>query len=137
MARSFIILALVVVALSLAVAGRFRYPLRPSFAMDRFFVRLQLGGNGVALVAAAMLPFLTAFQGLWAFGFLAAALLVTALFLFPLKLPAVRPVRASTSGRRSVRAESLTRTRWPYQTAFAAGYVSLLIYIWSIFGLFF
>lgn len=137
MVRFLLILALVVIAMSLAVAGRFRYPLKLGSAMDRFFVGLQLAGNGVALVAAALLPPLTDRQGLWGFALLAAALLVAALSLFTLKLPAFGPARASTSGARSVKADSLTRTRWPYQTAFAAGYLSLLIYIWSIFGLYY
>lgn len=137
MAGLLLIVTLVVIATSVAVAGRFRYPLEPRSSLDRFFVGMQLVGNGLALLAAVLLPTVTGFHGFWGLAYLAAALLVAAFALYPVQHSARGPARPDTSGRHSVAAGDLNRTRWPYQTAFASAYLSLLFYVMSIFGLYF
>ncbi|WP_216659663.1 hypothetical protein [Paenarthrobacter sp. CM16] len=105
--------------------------------MDRFFVGLQLAGNGVALVVAVLLPAFSTFQGLWGLAYLSGALLTGAFALYPMKLSAIGPAKVSTDGKRAVVPAAIRRTRWPYQSAFAGAYLALLIYAISIFGLYF
>jgi uncharacterized membrane protein YfbV (UPF0208 family) len=137
MDRFLLLGALVVISLSLVTAGRFRYPVKPGSALDTFFVRLQLAGNVVSIIIAAVLPSLTGFQGLPWLSYTAAALVVSALAFYPMKLPALDGLRAPTNGKRSVKTVELRRTRWPYQTLFAVGYLMLLAYVMSVFRFYF
>jgi hypothetical protein len=132
MERFVVILAFVLIAASVAAAGRFRYPVKEGTRADLFFERLQLSGNFLALAVEMALPIVTDFVGVPALSFIAGGFQLAAIIAYRVQLPAIRPVRASTSGRHSVNEVSLRRTRWPYQTLFALGYIILLAYLFSI-----
>lgn len=132
MGRFLVIFAFVLIAASTATAGRFRYPVKEGTRLDLFFERLQLSGNVLALALEMALPIVTGFVGVPALSFIAAGFQLAAILAYRVQLPAIRPVRASTSARHSVDEASLRRTRWPYQTLFALGYIILLAYLISI-----
>lgn len=137
MEKILLILALVVISISLVTAGRFRYPLQPGSRMDRFFVRLQIVGNIVALAIALLLPSATEHQGLSSLSYIAAVLEACALALIRVKLPAPWSLWIPPAGKRAAEPANLDRTRWPYQTLFALGYMALLAYVLSVFRFFF
>ncbi|WP_120521921.1 hypothetical protein [Arthrobacter celericrescens] len=136
MARFLILLSIVLIAASVAVAGRFRLPLKENSRIDVFFQRLQLLGIVIAAVAELALPLATGWLGVPALAYTAAALHIASLTVYRVKLPAVQGIRPRTTGSHSVNERDLRRTRWPYQTLFAVGYVVLLIYIFTIYGYF-
>jgi hypothetical protein len=131
--RFLILLALILVALAIATAGGYRYPIKEGSRADRFFERFQLAGNVVAIGVELLLPIVTVFVGLPLLSYSAAALQLLAVTIFQMQLPPVRAFRPGTSGYHSEE-NNLRRTRWPYQTAFALGYFFLLAYVFSIFA---
>ena len=137
MERFLILLALVLVAVALCTAGRYRYPIKEGSRADQFFERLQLAGNVLAIGVELLLPIVTLFLGLPLLAYTAAALQLLAVTIFQVQLPPVRAFRPGTSGQHSVEANMLRPTRWPYQTAFALGYFFLLAYVSSIFAKYF
>jgi hypothetical protein len=137
MERFLLLGSLVLISLSLVNAGRFRYPVKPGSALDHFFIRLQIGYNFLAILVAAVLPSFTGFQGLPWLAYAAAGVVTLALAVYHIELPALGRLRASTEGKRSVEAPSLRRTRWPYQTLFALGYMMLGAYTFSVFQFYF
>lgn len=137
MERFLILLALVLVGLAVAAAGRFRLPVKEGSRTDQFFVRFQLAGNVVAIGVDVLLPIVTVFVGMPLLAYSAAILQLLAVTIFHVQLPPVRWFRPGTSGQHSVEEENLRRTRWPYQTAFAMGYAFLLAYVLSIFPTYF
>lgn len=137
MGRFLILLALVLVALAVATAGRHRYPIKEGSRADRFFERFQLAGNVVAIGVGLLLPIVTVFVGLPLLAYTAAAFQLLAVAIFQVQLPPARAFRPGTSGYHSVEENNLRRTRWPYQTAFALGYFFLLAYVFSIFARYF
>lgn len=137
MEQTLIIFSITLVAASVCIAGRYRFPLKEGSRADLFYERLQLYGNFVAIGVELVLPFVTGFVGLPVLAFTGAILQTAAVAIFQVKLPAIRIVRPQTSSSHSVAVDELRRTRWPYQTTFALGYVSLLAYLATIFGYFF
>lgn len=137
MERFLLLGALVLISLSLVNAGRFRYPVKPGSKLDRFFVRLQIAYNILSILVAVLLPSFTGFQGLPWLAYSAAALLTLALAVYPVELPALGKLKAATEGKRSVKAPQLRRTRWPYQTIFALGYVLLAAYTFTVWRFYF
>ena len=137
MERFLILLALVLVAVALCTAGRYRCPIKEGSRADQFFERLQLAGNVLAIGVELLLPIVTLFLGLPLLAYTAAALQLLAVTIFQVQLPPVRAFRPGTSGQHSVEENMLRPTRWPYQTAFALGYFFLLAYVSSIFAKYF
>lgn len=135
--RFLIFLALVLVALAFTTAGRFRYPIKEGSRADQFFERFQLAGNVAAIGVELLLPIVTAFLGLPLLAYTAAALQLLAVTIFQVQLPPFRAFRPGTSGQHSVEEHDLRRTRWPYQAAFALGYLFLLAYVFTIFAKYF
>lgn len=131
--RFLVFSAPILVAFSVLIAGRFNFPaVREGNALDRFFIKVQLGLNVVSIPLAAILPVLTSFKGQPWLAYIAVVLVTTALLVYPVQLPARRPVAPSTKALRSVAAPELRRTRWPYRTLFALGYSALLIYAFPL-----
>ena len=125
--------ACILVALSVVTAGRFRFiPVREGNSLDRFFIKLQLGLNIVSIPLAAILPILTKFDGQPWLAYVAVALVTASLVVYPVRLPALLKLAPSTGGKRSVAAGHLRRTRWPYQTLFALGYLALVVYAFPL-----
>lgn len=137
MERFLIVLALGLVSLATATAGRYRYPIKEGSRADQFFERFQLAGNIVAIGVELLLPVVTAFVGLPLLAYIAAAPQLLAVIIFQVQLPPVKAFRPGTSGQHSVGEDNLRRTRWPYQTAFALGYFFLVAYVFTIFGRYF
>ncbi|MDT0195547.1 hypothetical protein Q9R30_09285 [Arthrobacter sp. AB6] len=137
MERFLILLAIVLASVAVCVAGRYRFPIKEGSRADHFFERLQLAGNVVAIGVELLLPAVTGFLGQPLLAFAAAILQVFAVSIFRVQLPPIRAVRPGTAAQHSVGERELRRTRWPYQTAFALGYVLLLAYVASIFGMYF
>ena len=129
MAQTLIIFSFVLVSASVSIAGRYHFPIKEGSKVDLVYERIQLYGNFVAIVVELLLPLVTGFVGLPLLAFAAAIFQTVAVVLFRVKLPAVRPVRPQTSALHSVADDELRRTRWPYQTSFALGYVLLLAYL--------
>ena len=125
------------ISLSLVTAGRFRYPVNPGSALDRFFVRLQIVYNVLSILVASLLPSFTGFQGLPWLAYSAAVVVTLALAVYPVELPALGRLGPSTVGKRSVKAGALRRTRWPYQTLFALGYIMLAAYTLAVWRFYF
>ena len=132
MERLLLLGALVLISLSLVTAGRFRYPIKPGSAPDRFFVRLQIANNVLAILVAALLPLFTEFQGLPWLAYSAAGVVTLALAVYPVELPAFGRLAPPTEGKHSVDAAALRRTRWPYQALFAIGYAMLAAYTFTV-----
>lgn len=125
--------ACILVALSVVTAGRFRFiPVREGNSLDRFFIKLQLGLNIVSIPLAAILPILTKFEGQPWLAYVAVALVAASLVVYPIQLPPLLKLAPSTRGKRSAAAADLRRTRWPYQTLFALGYLALLVYAFPL-----
>lgn len=125
--------ACILVALSVVTAGRFRFvPVRVGNSLDRFFIKLQLGFNIVSIPLAAILPILTKFEGQPWLAYVAASLVTASLVVYPVQLPPLLKLAPSTRSKRSVAAADLRRTRWPYQTLFALGYLALLVYAFPL-----
>lgn len=137
MERFLILLALGLVSLAIATAGRYRYPIKEGSRADQFFERFQLAGNVVAIGVALLLPVVAVFAGLPLLAYTAAALQLLAVTIFQVQLPPVQAFRPGTSGQHSVEEDNLRRTRWPYQTAFALGYFFLVLYVFTIFARYF
>lgn len=130
---SLLLSACILVALSASAAGRFRFiPVREGNSLDRFFIKLQLGLNVVSILLAAILPIVTKFEGQPWLASVAAALVSASLVTYPIQLPAWRKLAPSTRGKRSVNAADVRRTRWPYQTLFALGYLALVLYAFPL-----
>jgi hypothetical protein len=132
MAQFLLTFAVILISMSLVTAGRFRFPLEPGSKLDNFFVHLQLVGNILAVVTAALLPIVTEYRGIPALSFIAAILVVAALAIYQVKLPSIWNTERTTAAKHSVDAESLVRTRWPYRTLFAVGYFVLLAYVFTV-----
>jgi hypothetical protein len=137
MERFLLLASLVLISLSLVNAGRFRYPVKPGSTLDRFFIRLQIAYNFLSIAVATLLPSFTGFQGLPWLAYSAAALVILALAVYPLELPALDALSPSTEGKRSVKAPDRRRTRWPYQTLFALGYMVLAAYTLTVWRFYF
>lgn len=137
MARFLIILAIVLVAASLSIAGRHRFHIKEGSRTDHLFEQLQFVGNVAAIGLELLLPIVTGFLGLPLLAYAAAAFQLLAVTSVRVELPPIRTLRPGTSGKHSVDKDHLRRTRWPYQTAFALGYVLLLVYVATIFGMYF
>ncbi|WP_115788956.1 hypothetical protein [Arthrobacter silvisoli] len=137
MARFLIFLSIVLIAASLATAGRFRFPLKEGSRTDLFFQRLQLLGIVIASVVELALPTATGWLGLPVLAHTAAALHLASLAVYPVKLRAVQGIRPGTTGSHSVNEQDLRRTRWPHQALFAIAYITLLVYIFTIYRFFF
>lgn len=137
MERSLIIFSVILISASVCIAGRYRFPIQEGSKVDLFYERLQLYGNVVAIGVELLLPFVTGFVGIPVLAFTAALFQAAAVAIFRIKVRAIRIVRPKTSASHSVAVEELRRTRWPYQTSFALGYVSLLAYLATIFRYFF
>ena len=135
--RFLILLALVLVALAFTTAGRYRYPIKEGSRADQFFERFQLAGNVAAIGVELLLPIVTVFLGLPLLAYTAASLQLLAVTIFQVQLPPFRAFRPGTSGQHSVEENDLRRTRWPYQAAFALGYLFLLAYVFTIFAKYF
>jgi len=137
MGRFLILFSVVLVATSVVTAGRFRFPLKEGSRPDVFFQRLQLTGIVIATVLELALPAATSWLGLPLFAYTAAALHVASLAIYRVKLPAIQGIRAGTTGSHSVKEQDLRRTRWPYQTLFALGYMTLLVYVFTVWRFYF
>jgi hypothetical protein len=137
MERFLILAALILVAISISTAGRYRYPVKEGSRLDQVFERLQLAGIVAAIGVGLSLPTVTGFTGLPGLAYSAVFLQVFAVAIFRIQLPPIRGFRPGTEGRHSVEESEQRRTRWPYQTAFALGYVLLLAYVASIFAIYF
>jgi hypothetical protein len=83
----------------------------------------------VAAVIALILPSLTRFAGMPMFAYLAAALIVTSLFLYRLQPLGLRVRIAHAGGQRAKPLAEQERTRWPYALTCAIGYLIMLAYI--------
>jgi hypothetical protein len=68
--------------------------------------------------------------------YVAALLVVAALACYPVNLPSIWNTEGTTAAKHAVDANSLIRTRWPYQTLFALGYCVLLTYVFTVPPLF-
>ena len=94
--------------------------------------RINLAFHCVAVVIALILPSLTRFAGMPIFAYLAAALIVTSLFLYRLQPLGLRVRIAHAGGQRAKPLAEQERTRWPYAWTCAIGYLIMLAYIWTI-----
>jgi len=103
-------------------------PVREGNSLDRSFIKLQLGPNVLSIPLAAVLPILTRFEGQPWLAYIAVALVSASLAMYPVQLPALPPLTPSTQAKRSVETSGLRRTRWPYQTFLALGYLALVLY---------
>jgi hypothetical protein len=137
MGRFLILLSIFTVAASVATAGRFRFPLKEGSRVDVFYQRLQLAGIVLAAAVELTLPTATNWLGLPALSYTAAALHLASLAVYRVKLPAIQGIRPGTTGSHSTEEHDLRRTRWPHQTIFAVAYVTMLIYLFTIFRYFF
>ena len=135
--RFLIWLSIVLIAASLATAGRFRFPVKEGSRTDVFFQRLQLLGVVIAAVVELVLPAATGWRGLPVLAYTAAALHLASLAVYRVRLRAVQGIRPGTTGSHSVNEQDLRRTRWPYQTLFAVGYMILLVYVFTVYRFFF
>jgi hypothetical protein len=130
---SLLLSACILVALSVVTAGRFRFiPVREGNSLDRLFIKLQLGLNIVSIPLAALLPIVTKFEGQPWLAFVAVALVTASLVVYSVQLPPLLELAPSTRGKRSIAAADLRRTRWPYQTLFALGYLALVVYAFPL-----
>jgi hypothetical protein len=137
MGRFLILLAIFTVAASVATAGRFRFPLKEGSRADVFYQSLQLAGIVLATAVELALPTATNWVGLPVLSYMAAALHLTSLAVYRVKLPAIQGIRPGTVGSHSADEHDIRRTRWPHQTIFAVAHVTLLIYLFTIFRYFF
>jgi hypothetical protein len=137
MERFLILLAIVLASVAVCTAGRYGNPIKEGSRADHFFERLQLAGNAVAIGVELLLPAVTGFLGQPLLAYAAAILQIFAVSIFRVQLPPIRAFRPGTAAQHSVAEQELRRTRWPYQTAFALGYVLLLAYVATIFGMYF
>jgi uncharacterized membrane protein len=90
--------------------------------------------NAGLCLLAMILPLTTAFVGIPALAFIAAALLLSSLFLYRVKVRDLRTRLASNNGRRALPADAQAKTRWPYTLVYVLGYAFMATYIATING---
>ena len=98
--------------------------------------RINVALHIVALAIALVLPSLSRFAGTPIMAYLAAALIITSLFLYRLKPLGLRVRVAHAGGKRAKPLAEQERTRWPYALTCGLGYLVMLAYIWTIVGIY-
>jgi hypothetical protein len=126
-----VILAFCLILFSLSISGRSEY-IKQGSKLDVALERVQLAGNFVACIVGAVLPSLTHFLGLPLLAYLSACCHLTAVALYHVQLPPIWFIRPSTRGEHSVGVFGMRRTRWPYQTIFALGYLLMTAQLVSV-----
>jgi hypothetical protein len=101
--------------------------------MDRNLGMINLFCNAGTCLLAIVLPLTTNFIGMPMLAFTAAALLLSSLFLYPIKFLDLR-TNLATNGRRALPPNAQAKTRWPYTLVYVLGYVFMAIYIGTING---
>lgn len=134
--RFLIIVAVIIIGGSLAIAGHQRFSGKESPGTRQLMEQLQLTGNMLACAVEALLPFATAFRGVPALSFSAAVLQFVAVALHRAQLPPVRALHKEDEAPRDGGHE-LRRLGWSYHTVFATGNVLLLAYLATIVEYFF
>lgn len=117
---------------AIGYSGRFKLPIKRGSLSHRVLGRINLAFHGLVVVTALVLPSLTRFTGSPIFAYLAAALIVTSLFLYRLQPLGLRVRIAHAGGQRAKPFAEQERTRWPYAWTCAIGYIVMLAYIWTI-----
>lgn len=117
---------------AIGYSGRFKLPIKRGSMMHTVLGRINLAFHGLTVVSALALPALTSFAGGPTFAYLAAALIVTSLFLYPLQPLGLRVRIANAGGQRAKPLAEQERTRWPYASTCGIGYVVMLVYVWTI-----
>jgi hypothetical protein len=121
---------------AIGYSGNFRLPIRRGSPLHVVLGRNNLALHGLTVLIALVLPFVTLFAGASMLAFLAASLVVTSLFLYPLQPLGLHVRFVHAGGRRSKPLAEQEKTRWPYAWTCGIGYVVMLIYIWTIAPLF-
>lgn len=119
-------------AYGIGYLGRFKYPIKRGSLAETVYRRINVAFHIVAVIIALLLPPLTSFAGPAIFAYVAAALIVTSLFLYRLQPLGLRVRIAHAGGQRAKPLAEQERTRWPYAWACGIGYVVMLAYIWTI-----
>lgn len=114
--------------------GRYRFPLKRESRMDRILGAINVFCNAGLCLLAMILPLTTDFVGIPALAFIAAALFLSSLFLYRVKVMDLRTRLASNDGRRALPADAQAKTRWPYTLVYVLGYAFMAIYIATING---
>lgn len=117
-------------------SGQFRLPIRKGSPLHVSLGKINLALHGLAIVVALLLPFVTGFAGVPLLAYLAAALVVASLFLYPLQPLGLHVRIVHAGGRRAKSLAEQEKTRWPYVWTCGIGYVVMLLYIWTILPLY-
>ncbi len=122
------------VGYSLGFSGRFGIPsiIRRGSRIETVVRRINVAFHVAAVAIALVLPPLTLFIGAPIFAYLAAALIVTSLFLYRLQPLGLRVSVTNAGGQRAKPLAEQERTRWPYAWTCGIGYAIMLAYIWTI-----
>ncbi len=102
--------------------------------MDRVYGAINVVNNGLLSFVAAVLPFATGFVGIPALGFAAAALCLSSLFLYRIRVADLRMRFVNNTARRAKPPDQQKKTRGPYTLAYMLGHCFMLAYVVTIFG---
>ena len=120
------------VAYAIGYGGNFRLPIKKSSLTHRVLGRINRTYNILVAFIALGLPPLTQFAGAPILAYIAAALVIGALFLYPLKLLSLRVRLFPARGQRAKPLAEQERIRLPYAWTCGIGYAVMLAYVFTI-----
>lgn len=121
---------------AIGYSGQFRLPIRKGSPLHVSLGKINLALHGLATVVALVLPFVTGFAGVPLLAYLAAALIVFSLLLYPLQPLGLHVRIVHAGGRRAKPLAEQEKTRWPYVWTCGTGYVVIVLYVWTILPLY-
>lgn len=119
-------------AYAVGYAGRFRLPIKRGSSTHRVLTRINLTYNVLVGAIALLLPSLTQFAGAPILAYIAAALVIGSLFLYPLTLLDLHVRISPPRGQRAKPETELERTRAAYILTCGIGYALMFTYVFTI-----
>jgi hypothetical protein len=128
----------ILIAYAIGYSGQFKLPriVRPGTTIYSILGKANLVLHGVGVVISVTLPPLTGFNGAPVLSYLSALLVTISLALYRWRPLSLRVRLFRPGGKRGKPLSEQEHTRWPYVWICGAGYCVMLVYIQTIFKIF-